>query len=476
MINDFLQMIADGQQHHPVMMLFPFLIFAILIMLQFKSGVKKEMNRIANGSAAKSRKSFTAHQLEKRLLKIKSASCQNGTIFGVNQVTGKPVVLFDHDANLHTLAIGTTGSGKTTALTNFVESAIQKRWPLFYIDGKGDLALAQSISNFAKSNNVPCYIFSMIGESVKYNPISFGGFTSKKDRIVELREWSEDHYRKLAEGYLQTVFKILERSSISVNLCTLSQYLEPPELYQLAREINDPRLKREIDALENKRKDIESLVAEIQNIANSEIGHLFDCRDESILTLEKAMQENAIVYFCLQPLAFPAYASTLGKLIINDLKSLIASQLKNQQRKNIFAIFDEFSVFAGDQIINLINQGRGAGVNAILATQSLSDIERRGGKELLGQVLNNTNNYIIQRQNFPSDAEILANIIGTEDQFVVTSQIAAKGSTGAGSIRETKQFIIHPDKIKRLNRGEAIVVNKQQFLVQEMLVRKGAIS
>src|SRR3990167_7412846 len=167
MINDFLEMIANGQQHHPVVMLFPFLIFAIfiLIVLQFKTGVRKELNRIASGSAAKPSKSLNARQLEKRLQNIKSACCQNGTVFGVNQVTGKPVVLFDHDANLHTLAIGTTGSGKTTALTNFVESAIQKRWPLFYVDGKGDLALAQSISNFAKANNVPCYIFSMIGES-----------------------------------------------------------------------------------------------------------------------------------------------------------------------------------------------------------------------------------------------------------------------------------------------------------------------
>lgn len=165
----------------------------------------------------------------------------------------------------------------------------------------------------------------------------------------------------------------------------------------------------------------------------------------------------------------------LGMLIINDIKSLIASQLKNQTRKNIFTIFDEFPVFARDQIINLIDQGRGAGVHAIFATQSLSDIERRGGKELLGQVLNNTNNYIIQRQNFPSDAETLANIIGTQDQFVITSQVPLQGSVGAGSIRQTKEFIIHPDKIKRLMRGEAIFVNKQKFLVQEIIVRKSFI-
>ncbi len=473
MLENLLNTIAAEKEHHPLLMLAPFLLPALFfILLQIKSSVKRDLSRIAKGIHINEKK-LSAVYLQKKMKKIKSAASDNGTVFGVSLQTAEPVVLHDHDANLHTLAIGTTGSGKTTALANFVESSIIRRWPLFYVDGKGDLAFAKSIEAFAKSHNTPFYLFSMVGESVKYNPISFGGFTSKKDRIIELREWSEDHYRKLAEGYLQTVFKILERANINVNLCTLSRYLELPALYQLARELKDPALKFEIDSLENKRKDIESLIAEIQNIANSEIGHLFDCNDDNVLTLEKALHENAVVYFCLQPLAFPAYASTLGKLIINDLKSLIASQLKNQIKKNIFTIFDEFSVFAGDQIINLINQGRGAGVHAILATQSLSDIERKGEKGLLGQVLNNTNNYIIQRQNYPDDAEILASIIGTTNQFTITSQIAPKGSTGAGSIRETKEFIIHPDKIKRLDRGEAIFVNKQGFAVHEIIVRKG---
>ena len=50
-----------------------------------------------------------------------------------------------------------------------------------------------------------------------------------------------------------------------------------------------------------------------------------------------------------------------------------------------------------------------------------------------------------------------------------------QGSAGAGSIREAKEFIIHPDKIKWVMRGEAIFVNKQLFSVQEMIVRKGFI-
>jgi len=45
----------------------------------------------------------------------------------------------------------------------------------------------------------------------------------------------------------------------------------------------------------------------------------------------------------------------------------LASQLSEDKPKKLFAFFDEFSVFAGDQIVNLINQGRGAGMHAVLA-------------------------------------------------------------------------------------------------------------
>ena len=203
--------------------------------------------------------------------------------------------------------------------------------------------------------------------------------------------------------------------------------------------------------------------------------HLFDCHGDGVLTLSKALEEGAVVYFCLQPLAFPAYAETLGKLIVNDIKALASTLLRKNEKVKLFTIFDEFSVFAGDQVINLINQGRSAGIHAVLATQSLSDIERRGDKALLGQVLNNCNNYIVQRQNNPDDAEVLANIIGTNIGFQVTSQVAESSGTGAGSVRETREFIVHPDDIKRLGLGEAYVVNKQQFNVHCVKLRNGAI-
>ena len=47
------------------------------------------------------------------------------------------------------------------------------------------------------------------------------------------------------------------------------------------------------------------------------------------------------------------FSSFIGKVVINDIKSTI-----EKVRKPVLIIFDEFSVFAGSQVLNLINQGK----------------------------------------------------------------------------------------------------------------------
>jgi len=445
-------------------------------------GLADELKLLAQGKPARAPKFVSAPRLEKSLARVNNVQYGEGSVLGVNRVTGEPVVLSDADANLHTLAVGTTGSGKTTAILNIIESAVMRRMPLIYVDGKGDLPLARRIERFTRQHGVPFSLFSMVGESDRYNPLASGGYTAKKDRVIELRTWSEDHYRKIAEGYLQVVFYVLEACDVALDLSQLARHMLPDELYQLVREKVTSKDVREelvtlIEPLEDMQRDIQSLLAEIQNMARSEIGHLFDCQGRNdVIDLSKPMPQGGVIYFALQPLAFPAYAQTLGKLIINDLKSLAASRLVQDNAKPLYTIFDEFSVFAGEQIVHLINQGRGAGIHAVLSTQSLSDIERAGGRALLGQVLNNTNNYLVQRQNNPADADELAHVIGTESQVTVTAQVdATQGPSGAGSARRTRLFRAHPDEIKELGMGEAIFVNKRRFKMQKIQIRQGKI-
>lgn len=435
--------------------------------------LNKELKRIGQGISAEN-EVHNEKRLQKALSRISIDQVSNGAVLGIDKRTYEQVVLTDEDANLHLLAVGTTGSGKTTAIANIVESAIFRGLPVFYVDGKGDLSLAKRVGEYAKKCNRQFYLFSMVGESCTYNPLSTGGFTSKKDRIIELRNWSEEHYKKLAESYLQSVLKLLDSLGIEVDLISLTKALRFDELNKIFRKYKHVDKQQLLAFLESIYKHIEGLIAELNNLVESEIGYLFHA-DEHSLRLSRAFDENAVVYFCLQPLQFPSYAETLGKLIINDLKSLFSTQLNYEKPKRSYVFLDEFSVFSGEQVINLINQGRSAGVHAILATQSISDLESMNDKSFAGRILNNCNNFIVQRQNSPSDAEILANLIGTMKSFQITSQIPVDIQTIKGSVREVNQFICHPDKLKSMCIGEAVILKKKKHKIFDTYLRKGNI-
>ncbi|MFN3233869.1 MAG: hypothetical protein ACE365_00440 [Gammaproteobacteria bacterium] len=61
-------------------------------------------------------------------------------------------------------------------------------------------------------------------------------------------------------------------------------------------------------------------------------------------------------------------------------------------------------------------------------------------------------------------------------KLLSSSQVSDdKPGSGVGSVREAKSFLIHPDEIKRLLRGEGIMLNKDKFCVQRVLLRQGEI-
>ncbi len=421
--------------------------------------------------------------LPARLVNRKRADTKAGSLIGTDR-HARIIELTDRAANQHTLVLGTTGSGKTVTICNIVESAINRAIPLIYIDGKGDYDLACRIARFGKQQERQVSLFAMNGESLSYNPLSAGGFTSRKDRIIELRDWSEEHYKKLAEGYLQSVFKVMDACGIPCNLTSLSSHLDLKRLKSLVREnernIPDAQaLMDELNSQDEAAKNIESLIAEIRNFTASEIGPLFKIEEgKPVLTLQNIIRENGIAYFCLPALEFPSMSQTLGKLIINDLKATMAQQLAGGERKKVYVIFDEFSVFAGEQVLNVINMGRSAGIHAVLSTQSLSDIaagRRDNADHFINQVVGNCNNFILHRQNSPEDAEKLAAMMGTRSTLEYTAQLSQSGPTHMGTVRRTRGFIAHPDEIKTLKTGEAFFFSKEDNKISRIRVRKSRI-
>ena len=426
------------------------------------------------------------------------------TLLGISQNRKTVVSLADRELNQHCFMIGTTGSGKTVTLSNFAESAIQRGIPLIYVDGKGEVKLVEQLKTLAKKHGRKFYLFSVNDhpDGCRWNPLSKGRATELKDKLISLTDWSEPHYRYEAERYLQAVFKVFEALHIRPDIPEVAQYLYPKAAQRLARDIQDDGLRKRL--LEELRADktVEGMANRIAVLAASEIGELFrgdrepspvmenkektiklggllgledEQQDDTatlthapvkdnrpVLDLDQAVREKAVVLFSLNSLRFREFSQLIGRVVVNDLRTTIARRYDQPDRDFIFGIFDEFHVFASLQVVDILAQARGAGFCTIIATQSLSDLDLVD-RDLTGRIVENCNTFVIQAQNYPENAERLASIIGTRESLARTFQVEGhlmQVGTGMGSWRETKEFIVHPDEIKRLKTGEAVLVRK----------------
>jgi type IV secretory pathway TraG/TraD family ATPase VirD4 len=241
------------------------------------------------------------------------------------------------------------------------------------------------------------------------------------------------------------------------DLHKVTECLDYTELVLIARETANKKLMKRVQQLRNyDMKDITGLQAHLNLLINSEMGHYFR-NDESTFNLREAIEKNALVYFALPALQFPSFAKVLGKLVINDLKAVIS----NKVNKKVFTVFDEFSVFVSEQVRNLVNMGRGKGIHAVFGTQGLAELKDIN-PTLMEQILNCVNTLICHRVNDSISAQAVSDWVGTQNAFAVTAQLdIAQSGASAGSVRSTKEYIVHPDNIKQgLEVGEAYFITK----------------
>ena len=65
---------------------------------------------------------------------------------------------------------------------------------------------------------------------------------------------------------------------------------------------------------------------------------------------------------------------------------------------------------------------------------------------------------IAHRQGVPDSAELIANVAGTEGTWVTTHRTDLIGDTEHGTRSRAYQYVLHPDRLKRLPTGQAAVI------------------
>lgn len=411
---------------------------------------------------------------------------------------GKSAAAVPHNMlNKHVCLVGTTGSGKTTTLYHFINNAIYNGKPVIYIDGKGEYAnikrFKESVTDLSRSRTNPVVI--TIDGEIGYNPFASGTPTELTDKIMSMCDYSEEHYKLGAGRYIQLLLRYMELTKIDINLANIVRYCNlktvknhyvshtmpaisgaavqgqaagqsvslanihqsAPSASQMAAtgffEDEAGNLLSNMESIDT--RSIEGIQTRLAKLTEGDSRKLFEAK--TTLDLNHLIETGGCVLFSLDSLRYPEQAKALGRLIVNDLKSCVSAH-QRRGGGSVGMFFDEFNVFASHEIVDIINKSRSAGFEAVLAFQSLSDIDKLdSGEALRRQIVQNCNTFICQLQLDSKDAEEIASLFGTAETIEKTLQVDTNVATGLGSWKKVRDFNVHPDKIKTLRVGQAYI-------------------
>lgn len=415
--------------------------------------------------------------LMQRALEARVAQRGDVTVLG-RDPEGRQVVVSDDELSAHGLIVGASGSGKSTTLLTILGDHVRRGRPVVAIDLKGSPAFASELAQAAHAASRPFRIWTLDGPS-QWNPLAHGNPTELKDKLIATERFTEPHYQRAAERYLQMALLVLRevRPDRAPTLPEVVELMSPRVLNRLAERLGD-RAARVGDYIAGLTPDqisaVRGLGTRLAIISESHVGRFLGgpagwAPPGAEIDLRRALSGEEVVCFSLNSSSYGKLAAQVGALAVQDLVTAAGHRLTENggrplrgEERAIVAI-DEFSALDGDVVLGLIARSREAGMSLLVATQELADLDR-AARGLRDQVIGSTAIKLVHRQEVPASARSVAEMAGTvkrwqETEIVPRSWIGPK-PLARGTRRLQEEFLVHPNQIKGLRTGELIAISK----------------
>ena len=367
-------------------------------------------------------------------------------------------VPLDYSKNI--FITGKNGSGKTVAISNFVQGHIEKGQFCVIMDGKGDVgkySLYDIVTRLCLKYNRKLYIInqSLPEETHAYNPFKGCNATQIKDMLINMSDWSEEHYKALNSEYFQALAQFMIDLEIPISFNSIIHYgiLENfvSELEENKEELDLNDYQYYASVINRCGNQVQASISRYSTLARGIGKKMF--RDKNTFNLQTAYEEKAVVLVLLNNLEYTDFARGVGLLVINDIKNVLGRITKIKGKHEEFlCVYDELSVYFSEMMIDIVNKSRSLGGTNILSTQTIADMDiiDENARRI---IINNMHGFFLLKQADDKSAEALANAIGTKKANEVTSKIDSYGKTGDGTIKIVDEFKVHPNDLKELPLG-----------------------
>lgn len=391
--------------------------------------------------------------------------------------------LTDSNLNYHTQIIGGSGAGKTNLLKVMLEDRMAKGHSIIFFDFKADVELmdwmAGASEQYGRSDDLVILSMSDPKLSYAYNPIKHGSETEISSQIMNSLTWSEPFYKSKSEGALLVILKALcyqrDMGGRDFHLGDLYQFLNDAsfrmDIVSAVSSLNYPEMHRgdlkricEELTVPNKKENFNSLITQISKILNSSAGDIVVHKigNDEEFEFREVMETGKIAYLFMNSLKLKDTASIMGKLMLQDLMKAVGNIYddRNAIKHPTTLIIDEFASFATPDFGEFIEKARGAGISIVIAYQSRKSLDHIEDN-LAIKVNENTANKIVFQVQDSEDVEWFCSLLGTKKTTKETYQaedgIFGDTKTGMKSVREVEEYVIHPNQIKNLKLGQALL-------------------
>lgn len=430
---------------------------------------------------------------------------ESGYRLGLTRDNAFPVDLCDDLAVRHCAIVGQSGVGKTTLAMYVLAQQIARKGGFLFIDAKIDLDTLNQLQHLAKLNGREdeLYVLNVSDPSMSnsYSPLIHGDADEKSARVMNLQEENAnaDHYRQSAAHAFRVIFDALDKINYTytfadiTTLCTSSKALlelqrelsvEHPNSSELMaytsfleQYSNTNKTGETVINIELLKKNIGGMVSRMSQFAGGKFGEVFNSYNPEI-DLFDIIMNNKMLYVMVPTMAKDIQALNLAKMILSDLRSVVAKiqGLPEFMRPNpnFIALCDEMGSYAIDAVRTLFEQGRSAHIQMMPAFQSFSQLNRVS-PDFSDIIIQNTWNKIFFKFGSKDAPEDAATILGSCTEFVRTISSSTSESKSAQSLRtspagsdsggqgvssgwrEQEAFIVKPDMLRGLGKGQAMV-------------------
>jgi energy-coupling factor transporter ATP-binding protein EcfA2 len=421
-------------------------IFTVLVLLgAFVLALWVVMKRLERADWLEYQRSRAEDRRLDRALTPPPARSMDSVVVGHTIPGNRPICVPLQAFTQHTLVVGATGAGKTNTLLHLIQALLPRACGLVVVDGKNDPGLAERLEVLAARDGRRFRHWSLSGPD-RWDPLRRGTPAALRDKLMELFVWSEEHYAAIASRWLLELFSAAQQTNCRLSLADVQEYSD--SIDDAARVL--PALRKFVEHMTGEEtRTIKAFGNRLASITRTQAAewlspdYAFDLAE---------CNTGAVVLFSLAPLEYPMLAGALGRVIVNDLRTIVPMP----RDAMLLVVMDELGQYACAALRACFAEARSHMVCLVAACQSLQQLDAG----LRADLLANTSIKLWHRQLDPSDAQLAADSLGTHQTREFTWQVSQdpRAQASLGSVRDVHEYVVHPSRLKQLPVGVAALV------------------